>query len=199
MHFVPNSFYHIYNRGNDKKLIFHSERNYIFFQKKLKVHLQDFCNIVAFCIMPNHFHLLVYVPEESQGLNKLPNQSQQVLARKLGTILSSYSQAINKQEGSVGSLFQQKTKAKLLENNQQAIICFHYIHQNPLKANLVNSFSDWPYSSFQEYINTDKIGICNKDIASDLLDVPKDPKRFSEISNGVVVNEFVISKLIYGN
>ncbi len=79
----------------------------------------------------------------------------QVLEQKLGTLQSSYTRAINKQENKTGSLFQ--TKIKVIELSiDHASTCFHYIHQNPLKANLVNKFDKWSYSSYLEYIDQKK-------------------------------------------
>jgi putative transposase len=105
MQFSPDCLYHVYNRGNDKQKIFFQEKNYYFFLNKLKQDLPKLCDILAYCLMPNHFHLLIYVPDTSEGLNFIPNQNQQILVRKSGTLLSSYSQAINKQEGGHIHLF----------------------------------------------------------------------------------------------
>ena len=59
MNFSPDSIYHIYNRGNDKQLIFLLEENYSFFLNKIKQDLLRLCDILAYCLMPNHFHLLL--------------------------------------------------------------------------------------------------------------------------------------------
>ena len=91
----------------------------------------------------------------------------QELPYRIGVLLSSYSQAINKQNGTTGSLFQQKTKAKCITgrgaksdlngDGNYLITCMHYIHQNPLKANLVNQLEDWEYSSFKQYMGGDTL------------------------------------------
>lgn len=133
--------------------------------------------------MPNHFHLLVMAT--TNGCAERPSfggKPMQEFSYQLGMLLSSYSQAINKQNGTTGSLFQQKTKAKCVSdragvtgeadiNGQAAlsvptrgsdlITCMHYIHQNPLKANLVKKLEDWPYSSFRQLIGADHFLICN--------------------------------------
>ncbi|WP_185152460.1 transposase, partial [Fulvivirga aurantia] len=130
-----------------------------------------------YCLMPDHYHLLISTHsnrqttqsgqtiDESHSLNDLP--------RKIGTIQSSYTRAINKRFGWKGSLFQQKAKAKNLSDKNTtylAEICFHYIHQNPLKAGLVKGFEKWPYSSFKEYTNpTD--GICDVVLSKELLQI----------------------------
>ncbi|MFZ2905908.1 MAG: hypothetical protein WAZ98_06875 [Cyclobacteriaceae bacterium] len=108
----------------------------------------------------------------------------QVLSRKIGTILSSYTQAFNKQEKRTGSLFQPKTKAKLL-SGEYSFICFHYIHQNPIKAGLCKTIEAWKYSSFQEYAFALE-ETCNKKIAYEFLDIPSEQKAFLEQSKSVI-------------
>lgn len=157
---------------------------------KISQELPELCDILAYCLMPNHFHLLIYIPLNSPGLNLIPNQNQQVLVRKLGTILSSYSQAINKQEGKSGSLFQQKTKSKILDSDNYSTTCFHYIHQNPLRANLVMKMEDWPYSSFQDYLEGEST-ICNIAIARELLQIPTGKDQFYKESYLVPDQELI--------
>jgi len=95
--------------------------------------------------MPNHFHFLVFTLENHRGND---------LNKAIGILLRSYTRAINLQENRTGSLFQQKTKAKSLTGfpNEYPQICFDYIHQNPLKAGLVNKMEDWEFSSFRDYM-----------------------------------------------
>jgi len=192
MKFSFDNFYHVFNRGNNRQLIFPLQRNYTFFLSKLKDILSEHCHIVAYCLMPNHFHLMLYLDETSTGLEIKSKPQLQVLEQKLGTLQSSYTRAINNQENKTGSLFQ--TKIKVIELSvDHASTCFHYIHQNPLKAKLVNDFNEWPYSSYLEYFNLSD-GICNKEIAFEFLEIPKNSSSFFKLSNEVVVNEDIILK-----
>jgi len=185
MNFSANSLYHVYNRGNDRQNIFFEDRNYHFFLNKLKANTQGLCDILAYCLMPNHFHILIYLSEESDGLKNMANQNQQILVRKIGTVLSSYSQAINKQESKSGSLFQQKTKSKQLTSKSYATTCFHYIHQNPIRANLVEKMQDWPFSSFNDFLSNNS-SICNLARAKELLDISENPEQFFKDSYKVI-------------
>ncbi|MBS1510889.1 MAG: transposase [Bacteroidetes bacterium] len=65
MHLIEGEIYHIYNRGNNKQLIFFNENNYLFFIKKIRVQLYDCADIICYCLMPNHFHLLIRANEKS--------------------------------------------------------------------------------------------------------------------------------------
>lgn len=60
MHFEPESFYHIYNRGFNKAPVFYKPGNYVYFLKKVK-EPTHFCDVLAYCLMPTHFHLLTYL------------------------------------------------------------------------------------------------------------------------------------------
>ncbi len=193
MKFSANNFYHVFNRGNNKQVIFPQKRNYDFFIGKLKKVLSGHCDMVAYCLMPNHFHLILYIDETSTGTQVKSRPLLQILEQKLGTLQSSYTRAINIQESKTGSLFQSKIKVIELDP-EHASTCFHYVHQNPLKANLASNFSDWPYSSFHEYASPYN-GICKKELAFDLLDIPKDSKDFLDLSKNVVINENVLSKI----
>lgn len=104
---IPNSFYHIYNRGNNKQKVYFNDNNYIFFLKKIRKHLSPHIDLLAYCLMPNHFHILAYTKKEFE---------QTGFSKDLRIMLSSYTRAINKQENRVGSLFQQNTKIKPLQS-----------------------------------------------------------------------------------
>jgi putative transposase len=166
MHFLQGEVYHVYNRGNNKQHIFFNDRNYCFFLQKVRIQLFPVCEILAWCLMPNHFHFMIYAtPESCVERPSFGGKPMQELPHQIGKLLSSYSQAINKQNNTIGSLFQQKTKAKCLTSSAIAQIqtpanhlvnCVHYIHQNPIKAGLVEQMEDWRFSSFAGYtgINT---------------------------------------------
>ncbi|NOS56976.1 MAG: transposase [Cyclobacteriaceae bacterium] len=192
MNFNPNSIYHVYNRGNNKQNISFENRNYYYFLKKIELELTPICDVLAYCLMPNHFHLLIYVPEKTMGLNLLSNQNQQFLVRKFGTIQSSYCQAINKQENRTGSLFQQKTKAKLLNTDCYILTCFHYIHQNPLKAKLVKKMEEWTHSSFKDYL-AETSAVCKISTARELIQIPLEKEDFYKESYKLIEPDLIKS------
>ncbi len=166
MKFLPHELYHIYNRGNNSQPIFFERENYLFFLRKMKQELTPFCDVLAYCLMPNHYHLLVRV----KNLNELTgSELSVVISRKLGTLQSSYTRAINRSFKRHGSLFQQKVKAKHIL--KYGHICFHYIHQNPLKARLCSNLQDWEFSSFPDYLGLRNGSLPNKVLALDILDV----------------------------
>jgi len=183
MHFEPNQIYHVYNRGNDKQPIFFNEANYCYFLNKVKSEWKKYCDVLCYCLMPNHFHFML-VPNEEGCKNIIlagKNTHMQNLSKTIGKTLSSYTKAINLQNRTTGNLFQKKTKAKVLtettglnkhfSKHDHLLTCFHYIHQNPLKANMVSTLKEWPYSSYADYYNDRKGMICNKELAFRLLEL----------------------------
>ena len=171
MHLLQDEFYHIYNRGNNKQLIFFNDNNYLFFLKKVREQISPCADIICYCLMPNHFHLIIRANEKSVTERKsFGGKPMQELAYRIGILLSSYSQAINKQNETSGSLFQQKTKAKLLseivEGKKENYLenCFFYVHDNPIRARLVENLCDWPYSSYLDYTKLRNGSLCNKEI-----------------------------------
>ena len=133
MNLLPDNIYHIYNRGNNEQKIFFNDDNYLFFLNKIRKHLTPHTEFICYCLMPNHFHFLIYTPMNFEN-SKFSNEFR--------ILLSSYTRAINKQENRTGSLFQQNSKAKCLTYDSKrspdyGLICFNYIYQNPLLAGLV--------------------------------------------------------------
>ena len=171
MHLIQHECYHIYNRGNNRKRIFFSPDNYLFFLGKIRKLLMPCADILAWCLMPNHFHLMIHANEASIAERKshggIPMQE---FSYRLGILQSSYTQAINKTQRQSGSLFQQKASCKLLHNfsssQQDDSIenCFHYIHANPSESSIVNDPAEWPYSSLQDYLGIRAGNLCNKEL-----------------------------------
>jgi putative transposase len=142
---IPHNLYHVYNRGNNREKIFFNRDNYAFFLEKLELNVFSLCDLLCYCLMPNHFHLLIQIPETFDN---------EKFSNSLRVNLRSYARAINNQEQRSGSLFQQHTKFKCLTDttkvNDYPLTCFNYIHQNPLASHLVSMMEDWEFSSFPD-------------------------------------------------
>ena len=170
MHFFKG-LYHVYNRGNNRQRIFFRPGNYIYFLGKVKKYLVPRCDILAWCLMPNHFHFLIHADERTSATRTIAGDERNVLSEGIRNLLSSYSQAINRQNNTTGSLFQQNTKSKPIfkDDNRYDLICFNYIHQNPLKASLAKKMEDWEHSSFKDYCDLGTESLCNRELAIQLL------------------------------
>ncbi|MDD4968912.1 MAG: hypothetical protein PHT07_05745 [Paludibacter sp.] len=132
MEFTKGELYHIYNRGNNRDRVFYTHGNYLFFLKKINTFISPYADIIAWCLMPNHFHIMVSVNEVELLPLKDLNQANNIdpltvvskrgikkrsLNQSIGIMLRSYTNAIHKQENRTGALFQEETKAILLADN----------------------------------------------------------------------------------
>lgn len=188
MVYQPNTIYHIFNQGNNQQSIFPKEKNYLFFLQKMRKHILPYADFLCYCLMPNHFHWLIYTNQlacqQLQNNNMKALNKPQNLINAIRILLSSYTRAINNQEKTTGSLFRQNTKVKdgmidgfitandaAFFNHPQhyAIQCFHYMHNNPVKANLVGKPEDWVYSSAKDYAKIRNGTLCNQQLAKELL------------------------------
>lgn len=108
--------------------------------------------IVCFCLMPNHFHLLVRQIKEL-GIGKL-----------LSKVCTSYSKRFNKKYVHIGHIFQDQFKSVLVENDNQLLHLSSYIHSNPKVNGLVKDLGDWRFSSYLNFIDKEKYRLCSKNI-----------------------------------
>ena len=182
MEFTEGNIYHIYNRGNNKRRIFFKQRNYWYFIEKIKKYVCTNGDLLAWTLMPNHFHLLLYANARTCRLVKHTPIEINALTEGIRLLLSSYTKGIQRQELFTGNLFQQKTKAKCVNDADldYSTTAFHYIHQNAYRAGLVEKVEKWKFSSLQEYWRpkgsralkfSDPFRICNKDLAFELLNL----------------------------
>jgi len=175
MNFSPNNLYHIYNQGNNQQVIFNADDEYEIFLRLIRKNILPQAEILAWCLMPNHFHLMVYCDERILLQKKQGGLQIDLLTNGIRKLLSGYARIYNKKHHQSGSLFRQKTKSKCLSEldflvkpkqfNDYYFNCFHYIHQNPLTAGIVPKIEDWKYSSFKDYAGLRNGTLCNKELA----------------------------------
>lgn len=129
MEFFDNEVYHIYNRGNNRQPIFFKPDNYLYFLKKVRKFILPTCDILAYCLMPNHFHFLISADSRTVATKLIGDQHRNILSEGIRNLLQTYIKAINKQNNTTGSLFQQNTKAKCLSNgsNNYDHVCIIFI------------------------------------------------------------------------
>jgi hypothetical protein len=121
--------------------------------------------------MPNHFHFMVEVNNVSLEPIKWGGNVMPYISNGFQLLQSSYSKRINFRENRTGSLFQQKTKSKLLETKNYALTTFWYLHQNPMKASLVKNILNWEYSSYKEYCGLQSENLSNVALGKQILNL----------------------------
>ncbi len=180
MHLIEGEIYHVFNRGNNRGVIFPRRQNYKYFLRGIEKYVKGYCDILSWCLMPNHFHMLIHANANTVPLIQDGGIDCQQFSQGIKQLLSSYAKGINRQEGRTGSLFQQHTKGLHVSASSRdyALTAFHYVHQNPMKAGLVDCMEDWEFSSFREYLGKESTLLCNRELAINLLDLNRD--RFYE-------------------
>ncbi|MDQ7032998.1 MAG: hypothetical protein Q9M37_09850 [Desulfonauticus sp.] len=149
----PGHFYHVFNRGNNRENLFYKAENYIYFLKKYDQYLNDYLETYGFCLLPNHFHLLVRVKELRDlpgfknpegfppdarkglpGLQDLEGLLPTLVSKQFSKFFNAYAKTINKQQNRVGSLFQKNFKRIPIENRKYLSNLIYYTNQPRLKS-----------------------------------------------------------------
>lgn len=163
VYFIANGYYHVYNRGSEKRTIFLSHRDYTKFLERVNEARKKFSiDVLSYCLMPNHFHFLL------RQTTHVP------LTRFLNTIQLGHAKFFNTKYERVGPLFQGRFKAKNVENEEYLLQLSAYIHRNPIAGqipsgkptdsrNIIAQLHAYPYSSYREYLNLEEKGLCQSD------------------------------------
>jgi len=134
-------YVHYYNRGVNKDVIFFALENYVFLIAKMLEFIKDYqVELIAYCLMPNHYHILLKHENPLEGSNLIQR------------IFNCYTQAINKKYSRVGTLFQGNVKKRIIEDDDYLAETIKYIHLNPVKANLCLRPEEWEYSDYRLWI-----------------------------------------------
>jgi putative transposase len=140
----PGAFFHIIVRGNNRENIFLNSTDYFRYLQKLGYFCEEGdTTLYAYCLMPNHIHLLVEMGKVS-------------LSKVLQRFHTWYTLYFNRRYDRVGHLFQGRYKAILCDRDAYLLELVRYIHLNPLRAGLVEVLEDYPWSSHRIYIGVDK-------------------------------------------
>lgn len=131
--------FHILNRGNNKQTVFYEQKDYQSFLGLLKESKERFdLRIFSYCLMPNHFHLVVL--------------SDPSLSKAIQWLLTSYSVRHHLIHGGTGHLWQGRFKGFLIQEDRYLLGVLRYVEGNPVRSGLVKSALDWPWSSHRERV-----------------------------------------------
>lgn len=186
---VNNEYYHIYNRGSEKRNIYTQPRDYTRFQKTLRYYQfsgpkpkfsqftksnlfkpllnEKLIEIICYCLMPNHFHFLVRQLKE-KGISIFLSQ-----------LSNSYTKYFNVKYGRIGPLLQGAFKAVRIETDEQLVHVSRYIHLNPVVSGLVKRPENYKWSSYLEYVKN-KPFFCSVSEVSGLFRSPRKYQKFVE-------------------
>lgn len=173
---VAETYYHIYARGVNKQKIFLDDNDFVYFLSLLKRYLSskyiksargedypklyDDIQLLAYCLMPNHFHLLVYQISEKS------------MTRLMRGVMTAYSLHFNTKYHRKGHLFESSYRASRISNDQYLLHISRYIHLNP------DDWQNYPYSSISSYTNAVKRDWVNTDMVLSQHSSPQEYIKF---------------------
>ncbi|WP_062053578.1 transposase [Aquimarina longa] len=142
---TPDAYFHIYNRGNNKEDIFKNHRNYSYFLSLLEKYILDVCEVYAYCLLKNHFHLVVKTHDHVEG---------KLISQKFSNMFNAYAKAVNKAYDRDGSLFKDRFSRKKIENEDYLKQLIIYTHLNPEHHKMVSDFRKYSFSSYQSFLSS---------------------------------------------
>ncbi len=172
-----DTFYHIYNRGINGENLFREERNYGYFLSKYAEYVQPIAETYAYCLLRNHFHILIRIRKSEdiiQNLGKnldiyatpieVADEASKLVSKQFSKLFNSYAQAINKAQTRTGGLFEEPFRRIPIKNERYIKELVYYIHTNPQKHGFVESFTEYPHSSYHSHILTAKTRLNRDDL-----------------------------------
>ncbi len=161
---IPNAYYHVMNRGAGHRSIFLCAQHYkLFLQLLGELHQSYQVKVHAYCLMDNHYHLLLQTPQAN-------------LSRAMRHLNGVYTQRFNRHQKTDGSLFRGRFKALVIESDTYLLQVSRYIHLNPVKAKLVKQPEAYSWSSYHNYIKYESqtpVWLTRKDTLDQLVNTNK--------------------------
>ena len=159
----PDRMYHIYNRGINGGPLFFDHENYLYFLKLIKLKIRPVAQIYSYCLLKNHFHLLVKINSELTIRTLFSEKDQTgietIVSQQFSNTFNSYSQAINKRYARTGKLFELPFRRKDIDSSEQLIRTVLYINKNPVKQGITKDCLSYPYSSASDIVMNDNVFI----------------------------------------
>lgn len=181
---LPSGLYHVLNHANGAENIFRNDGNYRYFLQQYAKYIYPIAATYAYCLLPNHFHLLIRVRSEQvlekqfellkrqgdktltafQTLSGFEEDVPKVLSMQFNKLFNGYTQALNKQQKRKGSLFIRPFKRKQINDPLYFFNSLRYIHQNPVRHLLAKNLMDWPYNSIHAYLQRNESKIARDEV-----------------------------------
>ncbi len=158
-----NKFYHVFNRGLNKQQIFFDAKDYEYFYNNIPRYKEKFTQIqiLAWCLLPNHFHFLLVEKEKANSSNSKSSNHNCSISKFMQKVQQSYAVFFNHKygesikQGKKGPVFEGRFKAKIVEDDDYFYRLKQYIEWNAVKHEIVDKPEEWGYSSYSKDSNPD--------------------------------------------
>jgi len=160
--------FHILTRGNNRNVVFLDEMDYRHYLSLLALYREEHSFLLYhYCLMPNHIHMILKVTKDTN------------LAKLMKQINISYVYHFKKKYSYYGHFWQDRYKSLIIDKDEYLLMCGKYIELNPVKAGLVNDPKDYPYSSYNFYVNDVRSAILHKNpLYEDMANTDKERQAY---------------------
>lgn len=164
----PNKLYHVYTHANGFENLFKSQENYRYFLQRYQYFIPPVAETLAWCLMPNHLHLLIKTKSEEEILKAFPQTFkvsntdakdlkglgpvEKRISKQFSNLFNSYTKAYNIRYKRRGTLFIPNFKRKEITDNRYLTTIICYIHKNPVHHGFVSTLQDWNWSSYHDLL-----------------------------------------------
>lgn len=191
---IEGCYFHIYNRGVNGENIFKEKKNYYHFLEKYKCYCGEILETLAYCLLRNHFHLLIRIKENvevarrdgKEGLFRL-NASKQ-----LGHFFNSYAQAFNRTYNRTGPLFESPFERRLVDDESYIVSMIYYCHRNALHHGFVNDLRQWEFSSYHSILLNDKSIVAIDEVVKRFGSIHKFEEAHKAFATDIDLKKFII-------
>jgi putative transposase len=153
---LGGGYYHIFNRGVNKQNVFFNSENFNYFLGLMEKYLSGYVHFLAYCLLPNHFHLIIKVQDELLIENQVIKSEFEIgklVVKQFRSLFIAYTMAINVQEKRTGSLFESKYKRLEIEDDDYLRYAIFYTHYNPEKHGFSDNFRNYGFSSYSAFFS----------------------------------------------
>ena len=171
-------YYHIYNRGVDKNVIFIEDEDYLYFLKLYKKYIPVVVETYSWVLMNNHFHFSLKIKEESE-IEFISEGKRYNPSRQFGHLFNAYAKFFNNKYDRVGGLYQGRFKRITIEDDNYFRYLIYYIHHNPVHHKFVDDYRIYKWSSYLDIVSSKETFLNNVDVI-ELFDNLENFKFFHE-------------------
>lgn len=171
--FEPERYYHIWTHANGFENLFNETKNYYYFLDRYKYYLSDLVDTYAYCLMPNHLHLMIKTKDEEWTFNFQKNQGKStkqyfnystIISNQFSKLFNSYTQSFNKVYQRKGSLFNPNFNRKVIESEVYFTWLILYIHKNPIHHGFCENLFEWKFSSYRTFLEQKETKIKRREV-----------------------------------
>lgn len=192
------SYYHIYNRGNNRCDVFFDSDSYYYFLKLYDKYITPVADTLAWCLLKNHFHILVYIKlnheinQDKLEFSTVEKPKVISASKQFSHLFNAYTQGINKKFNRTGSLFESRFERKKITSDAYLQKVIFYIHNNPVHHGFTKNINLYPWSSYETIISDKPTKLKREDV----IEFYQNKENFIEYHNSEQnlqeINTFII-------